>query len=729
MDRFFRALQLILLSSALLALPNCGGGGGGPQAILTVSQAIAAFSAAFGGADPAPVPVNVANAGGGALNFTASSDSPWLTVTPSTGAAPQMLQVSAKLGALTTASYIGHISLTAAGAQGSPATITVTFNVAGPVPSNSPTWGQWGANPLHTGMVSVAAQNTAHLLADIIYDKFTTQEAAEGTPLFGGPALLVHYQAPLIDGMDVYMMTKGGTYISCSPVGDWQNGAPCGPNTWDQMIWNETRFSWENGQLIHIWDFQSDWKPVPDSINSAGIGVSEPVFHPADANDFIYVPGAGGTIWKVNKTDGTPAQHINPFANAGNVPKNTYILGPLTADASGNIFYNAIELADSSLGDPWLNEPVNSWLVKVTPQDSASMVTFATLTPNAPKATDACPVGYGFTFDPTTLPWPPAGFPATVTQPCGSQRPGANIAPAVAPDGTIYTASRPQFNRRFAAFLLAVNPDLTLKWSKPMQNLLNDGCGVTVPINDSSNSDVNLCRFGTAIGVDPTTNAKGSAFIIDGWTSSPTILSDGSLVFGASALYDAGRGYLFHFDSQGNYLNEFDFGLDSTPAVYTHKDGTYSLIIKNNHYPGPAYCRGNPGCVGIPEVYYITQVNPNKPDPSIPGKMLTEWSFQSTNTESCMRNPGGSITCTPTNPNGFEWCINAPAVDMNGTVYVNSEDGNIYALPQGHNGVFTVPQSNLFLNLALGAAYTPLALGPDGKSYTLNNGHLFVVGN
>jgi hypothetical protein len=40
-----------------------------------------------------------------------------------------------------------------------------------------------------------------------------------------------------------------------------------------------------------------------------------------------------------------------------------------------------------------------------------------------------------------------------------------------------------------------------------------------------------------------------------------------------------------------------------------------------------------------------------------------------------------------------------------------------------------VPQSNFFLNLALAAAYTPLALGPDGKSYTLNNGHLFVVGN
>ena len=80
-------------------------------------------------------------------------------------------------------------------------------------------------------------------------------------------------------------------------------------------------------------------------------------------------------------------------------------------------------------------------------------------------------------------------------------------------------------------------------------------------------------------------------------------------------------------------------------------------------------------------------------------------------------------------PNGFEWCINMPAVDVNGNIYVNSEDGNLYALPQGNAGVFTVPTGNLFLNLALGAAYTPLSIGPDGKFYTQNNGHLFVVGN
>jgi hypothetical protein len=34
----------------------------------------------------------------------------------------------------------------------------------------------------------------------------------------------------------------------------------------------------------------------------------------------------------------------------------------------------------------------------------------------------------------------------------------------------------------------------------------------------------------------------------------------------------------------------------------------------------------------------------------------------------------------------------------------------------------------LFLQLALGAAYTPLSIGSDGKIYAQNAGHLFVLG-
>ena len=143
--------------------------------------------------------------------------------------------------------------------------------------------------------------------------------------------------------------------------------------------------------------------------------------------------------------------------------------------------------------------------------------------------------------------------------------------------------------------------------------------------------------------------------------------------------------------------------------MYTH-DGTYSLVVKDNHYSAPAYCfNQNPVCTAVPAgPYFITQLDPN---------LNVEWQFQSTNIQQ------------PNNPNGFEWCINAPAIDMNGNVYVNSEDGNVYVLPQGNQGVFTQPSGKLFLNLALGAAYTPLSIGPDGKLYTQNDGRLFVVGN
>jgi outer membrane protein assembly factor BamB len=74
-------------------------------------------------------------------------------------------------------------------------------------------------------------------------------------------------------------------------------------------------------------------------------------------------------------------------------------------------------------------------------------------------------------------------------------------------------------------------------------------------------------------------------------------------------------------------------------------------------------------------------------------------------------------------PDGFEWCVNQPAVDAHGVIYANSEDGFLYAI--GRDGAV---REKIFLNLALGAAYTPVSLGRDGRIYAQNNGHLFVIG-
>jgi len=573
-------------------------------------------------------------------------------------------------------------------------------------------WPQWGRDPQHTGRVSVPGQPINEKLADIIYDPFTNDEKNENIPLLHEQVLTAHFQATLIDGDSFYMMQKSGTYPLCSPLNHWIFGNQCGPNAWRKLDWNVVRYDWKNGKPVTAWTYWSDWKPEPSSTNILdGIGLFgwEPVFHPALANGFLYVPGAGGAIWKVDKNSGQAVAHINPFHGGTNNPAATFVASPLTPDANGNIYYNAVELNLST--NPWnINDVAGSWLVKVRADDSSATVTYATLVPNAPPGTSTNCEGtfYNLNDNGASLPWPPSPNAIPSTQLCGSQRAPLNLAPAVAPDGTVYTVSMAHFDNT-VSYLVAVNPNLTPKWESSLQYRLTDGCGVLLPIAAPGVlNEPSSCRNGTTVGVDPTTNANGSGTPSDLASSTPTILPDGSVLFGATDNYDFGRGHLFHFDAQGNFLNSYSFGWDSTPGVYQH-DGTWSIVVKDNHYPGGAYCNfaNQPVCTPVgPGPYYVSQLDAN---------LNVEWSFQNT-------------TIDPQHPNGYEWCVNAPVIDSTGLVFVTSEDGNVYTIPQGNSGVFTQWQQKIFLLEALGAAYTPLSIGDDGKVYSQNNGHLFVVG-
>jgi hypothetical protein len=570
-----------------------------------------------------------------------------------------------------------------------------------PPASNNPFWAQWASSPQHSGTIGIGAQSLNSKLADLVYDPFVAAEQAESNG-----ELLGHYQATLTDGNDFYMESKSGTYPSCNPPGTWTTGAVCGPNAWNQLVWNVTRYTWENGQPVLIWTFASDWKPEP---NGFGLGGWEPVFHPVLANGYIYVPGAGGSIWKVDKNTGKSVSQINPFpqASPASLP-NYFVSGPLTTDATpttnGSIYYNVMWLGDPSVADPWFGQDVQgAWLVKVTSADAPTSASFASLVPTAPAGTSSnCPANFFYASPLPAFPWPPSPTAVAPTTLCGSQRPGVNVSPAIAPDGTIYTVSRAHFDS-MVSYLVAVNPDLTPKWQASMQNLLQDGCGVLLPIASNSTTP-NSCSAGTTVGVDPTTNLPGSGQVFDQASSTPTVLPDGSILFGALDNYNYSRGHLFKFDSSGVFQNAYTFGWDSTPAVYSH-GGTYSIVIKDNNYPSGAYCgqQGNPVCTPTPAgPYYITQLDAN---------LNVEWHFQST-------------TIDNNHPNGYEWCVNAPVIDSNNVVYVNSEDGNVYSLAQGG----TLLQK-MFLKEAIGAAYTPLSVGPDGKLYVQNDGHLFIVGN
>jgi hypothetical protein len=544
-------------------------------------------------------------------------------------------------------------------------------------------------------------QSPTRILADVVYDSFSEKEQAESNG-----RLLTHFQAPLVDRNDVFMMFKTGTYVSCNPPGSG-SPAPCGPSAWSQQVWNVVRLSWGTNGLAVGWTFSTDWKPIPNSVELAGW---EPVFHPAVTSDFIYVPGAGGTVWRVARDTGK-AINLNPF---GTVDPFTFVAGPVTIDGSGSIYYNVMQIDPvNPNGDPSAFTDVpGAWLVKISDAGSAGplsqVVSYMTLIPDAPRVCSSMFPGSNSSLPPTPDERPPA-------VPCGSQRPGINVAPAVGPDGTIYTVSRAHGLRAAGerySYLIALNSDLTLKWAASLRDLLNDGCnndeGTFAGAWFAANGTPGGCRPGSHPGVDPQTNQMPAGRVTDLGTSSPVVAPDGSIFYGAQTTYNGFRGHLFRFTASGSFAGAYGFGWDITPAIYPH-DGTFSVIVKDN-----TYGRSADGVDTGP--FYIRQLSADL--------SRVEWSFKSTNSLSCRRVAGNRLACASDHPNGFEWCINAPAVDARGDVYANNEDGRLYVIRQGG-----IERGSLFTNLALGAAYTPLALGPDGRIYTQNDGHLFVIGS
>lgn len=569
-----------------------------------------------------------------------------------------------------------------------------------------PFWGQWGRNPAHTGFANVAGQTGSKILATTTYDPFVSRETSG--PYAAGD-LLAHYQTPLVDGSDVFMECKTGNYTR---IQDWQ-----------AQTWCENKFTWVNGQLTLQWTHISDWKPVPFSADKDGPGW-EPVYHGALTAGAIWVPGFGGSVFKLDRNTGTGPQ-ISPFGTT--LDPNTFTVGPISADKFGNVYYNVMQL-DGSAKDPWAVDVPNSWLVKVTAAGVATAVPWSSLVPGAPAATDPC----FFRYSTANLPWPVLaanGSPApTPTIACGSQRPPVNTAPAIGPDGTIYDISRASLDDYYG-YLVAINPNLTPRWISSMRNRFSDGCGSPfLPPNGAPGG----CRAGSPTGVSPPDGQPGSGRVLDDSTAAPLIAPDGSVYYGAYTRYNYAQGHLMRWSSTGQYLPEpsfggFQFGWDTTPAIYPYTDAsgaaTFAVITKENHYGDVgSYCNDNVLCPpdrnasdpAYPEQYFLTAMNPD---------MTVQWRWQNTNTLSCSRNKDGTLSCVSDHPHGFEWCVNAPAVDATGTVFVNSEDGNLYEI---RNGTLV---NTVFTNLAIGAAYTPLSIGPDGKIYTQNDGIMFVIGN
>ena len=522
-------------------------------------------------------------------------------------------------------------------------------------------WPQFGRDAGHSGSAPVTGQSLRLVLAQIIMDPFAPQEIS-GT----GGSLLIHYATPLIDGNDVFVEVKSGSFTS----------------NWQTQSWSVQAFRWNGNQLSVRWTATSDWKPVPPGANGNGPSF-EPVFQPILANDSLYMPGFGGSILRVNRDTG---QIVERLGAASPLDADTYVSGPLVADSGGNIDYNVIAF---TAGQPWTTDIRDAWLTRVSANGQTTIARYSAIHPGAPAASAMC-LG---AFSDNDLPWPPSPGAVPPSIPCGSQRPGVNVAPAIAPDGTIYTVSRAHFNSRWS-YMVAINPDLSRKWITSMRDRLNDGCDVLLPPSGMAGG----CKSGATPGVDPADNTRGAGRVIDDSSSSPSVAPDG-VFYGAYTRYNYSQGHMMHFSANGAFLNAYHFGWDITPAIYAH-NGTYSVVTKENRYDQTgSYCPYLSICPGIrraedPQGYFVTQLDPS---------LRPEWLVE--------------------NPNDREWCVNGPAIDDRGMIYMNSEDGFLYAFDSAGN-----LRETILLLTTGGQAYTPVAIDDSGRVYAEKDGRLFVVG-
>ncbi len=94
-----------------------------------VSPSSLSFTATAGGANPASQSVSISNTGGGTLNWTASSNQSWLSVSPTSGTAPSTATVSVNITGLAAGTYNGAITISATGATNTPVSVPVTLTV------------------------------------------------------------------------------------------------------------------------------------------------------------------------------------------------------------------------------------------------------------------------------------------------------------------------------------------------------------------------------------------------------------------------------------------------------------------------------------------------------------------------------------------------------------------------------------------------------------------------
>ena len=235
-----------------------------------------------------------------------------------------------------------------------------------------------------------------------------------------------------------------------------------------------------------------------------------------------------------------------------------------------------------------------------------------------------------------------------------------------------------------------------------------------------------LCRVNPAtmlpLGRVPLIDPKSgnNAAVDNEGTASPLVGPDGDVYQGVlenpfPSNHD--RGWLLHYSFDlAQTKTPGAFGWDDTPTVVPSYmvggyQGTspYLLFCKYNNYAGVSGDGHNR--VGVvdpfaPALDVISNTQTMKLIDSILGPTP----------DSQFPNTPGAVR---------EWCVNSAAIDVpKSCVLVSSEDGVLYRWNLQTHSI----TESIRLTAGIGEAYTPTAIGPDGRIYAISNAILFAVG-
>jgi uncharacterized protein (TIGR03437 family) len=109
----------------------------GGQPALAVTPGTLGFSYTYGDAVPAAQTVSIANSGAGTLSWTASDTDFWVALSSASGSGAATLSITVNPANLAAGTYNSTVTIAAAGATGSPATVAVTLVVTGQQPAGT----------------------------------------------------------------------------------------------------------------------------------------------------------------------------------------------------------------------------------------------------------------------------------------------------------------------------------------------------------------------------------------------------------------------------------------------------------------------------------------------------------------------------------------------------------------------------------------------------------------